>query len=215
MMGGRIAALAVGRRSRWVVIAVWVVLALVLAPLQPKLQTIASDESETFFARGADSTRVDRLLDSRFPEGKDATAVIAFVSTDGQSIDVHTPAIARHRRADVRGRRQAAGPQGVDAPKGPVCGDSGHDAAPSNGPRRCRPTNRRRCCCCRSSTTATTRSRSRRDVAAIRDVPPRSGGEAARGVRDGHGGLQRRSQRGGRGAGRNAAGDHRGARGAC
>jgi len=64
-MGGRIAALVLGRRSRWVVIGAWVVLALVLAPLQPKLQTIASDESQTFFARGTDSQRVDHLLDTQ------------------------------------------------------------------------------------------------------------------------------------------------------
>ena len=133
-MGGRIAALAVGRRSRWVVIAVWVVLALVLAPLQPKLQTIASDESQTFFARGADSTRVDRLLDSRFPEGKDATAVIAYVSTDGQSIHAHTPAIAAIGEQLCAAAEELPDLKAVDAPKGPVCGDSGHDAAPSNVP---------------------------------------------------------------------------------
>ena len=70
LMGGRIAALALGRRSRWVVIGAWLVLALALAPLQPKLQTIASDESETFFTRGADSTQVDRLLDTQLPRGR-------------------------------------------------------------------------------------------------------------------------------------------------
>ena len=67
------------------VIAAWLLLALVLAPLQPKLQTIASDESQTFFTRGADSTQVDRALDADFPESRDATAVIAYVSED-QSI---------------------------------------------------------------------------------------------------------------------------------
>ena len=89
-MGGRIAALALGRRSRWVVIGVWLALAVALAPLQPKLQTIASDESETFFTRGADSTEVDRLLDTRFPEGGDSTAVIAYESVEG-SIYTRTP----------------------------------------------------------------------------------------------------------------------------
>src|SRR3954471_15580913 len=86
-MGGRIAAVAIGRRSRWAVIGIWLLLALALAPLQPKLQTIASDESETFFTRGADSTRVDHLLDTRFPEGHDATAVIAFQAARGSIND--------------------------------------------------------------------------------------------------------------------------------
>ena len=86
-------------------IAAWVVLALALAPLQPKLQTIASDESETFFTRGADSTKVDRLLDARFPEGGDATAVIAFRATEG-SIYERTPEIAPLRRAHLRDARR-------------------------------------------------------------------------------------------------------------
>ena len=93
--------MALGRRSRWIVIAAWVVLGLALAPLQPRLQTIASDESETFFTRGADSTQVDRLLDTRFPEGGDSTAVIVFVAKEG-SIFERTP---RHRslcRAHLR-----------------------------------------------------------------------------------------------------------------
>jgi len=69
------------------VIAAWVLLAVALAPLQPRLQTLASDESETFFARGADSTTVDRLLDTRFPEGGNATAVIAFEAKKGSIAD--------------------------------------------------------------------------------------------------------------------------------
>ena len=69
-MGGRIAALALGRRSRWLVIGVWVLLAVALAPLQPKLQTIAADESETFFTRGADSTEVRPPARHALPRGR-------------------------------------------------------------------------------------------------------------------------------------------------
>jgi len=57
-----------GRRSRWLVIGTWVLLAVALAGLQPKLQAKAADESETFRARGAESTTVHHLLDSRFRE---------------------------------------------------------------------------------------------------------------------------------------------------
>ena len=116
-MGGRIAALALGRRSRWVVIAAWVLLAVALAPLQPRLQTLASDESETFFARGADSTTVDRLLDTRFPEGGDATAVIAF-SRDAR-VD-HTTTAARSGRPRTRSARASRCPalKGVGSPAG-------------------------------------------------------------------------------------------------
>src|SRR3954454_10946000 len=89
-MGGRIAAVGPGRRSRWIVIPAWVLLALALAPLQPRLQTLASDESETFFARGAASTQGDRLLAPPFPEGHDAAAVIPF---EGKAIQQRTAQI--------------------------------------------------------------------------------------------------------------------------
>ena len=132
-MGGRIAALALGRRSRWVVIGAWVVLAVALAPLQPKLQTIASDESETFFTRGADSTQVDRLLDTRFPEGGDSTAVIAYESTEG-SIYTRTPEIARATSQAICATEALPALKGVGGPDGPVCGELGHVLGPENPP---------------------------------------------------------------------------------
>ena len=49
----------VGRRSRWVVIAAWLIAALVAIPFQSKLQVLASDESDAFKDRGAESTRAD------------------------------------------------------------------------------------------------------------------------------------------------------------
>jgi len=132
-MGGRIAALAIGKRSRWVVIGVWLVLALALAPLQPKLQTIASDESETFFTRGADSTQVDRLLDQRFPEGGDSTAAIAFVSTQG-SIYGWTPQIGEVTDALCSSGDRLPALKGVGGPGGVVCGELGHVLGPENPP---------------------------------------------------------------------------------
>ena len=131
-MGGRIAALALGRRSRWVVIVAWVALAVALAPLQPKLQTIASDESETFFTRGADSTQVDRLLDTRFPEGGDSTAVIAYETTEG-SIYTRTPEISEHMQ-EICATEALPALKGVGGPDGPVCGELGHVLGPENPP---------------------------------------------------------------------------------
>jgi RND superfamily putative drug exporter len=131
-MGGRIAALALGRRSRWVVIGVWLALAVALAPLQPKLQTIASDESETFFTRGADSTQVDRLLDTRFPESGDSTAVIAYETTEG-SIYTRTPEISVHLQAICASQTLPA-LKGVGGPDGAVCGELGHVLGPESPP---------------------------------------------------------------------------------
>ena len=55
-MTGRMAAYASGPRTRWIVIGVWVLIALALAPLQPKLQDAASNENEAFLAESAEST---------------------------------------------------------------------------------------------------------------------------------------------------------------
>ncbi|HEX6022408.1 MAG TPA: MMPL family transporter [Solirubrobacter sp.] len=124
--------MALGRRSRWVVIGVWLALAVALAPLQPKLQTIASDESDTFFTRGADSTEVDRLLDSRFPEAGDSTAVIAYETTEG-SIYERTPEISQDMQ-ELCATPTLPALEGVGGPDGPVCGELGHELGPQNPP---------------------------------------------------------------------------------
>jgi RND superfamily putative drug exporter len=131
-MGGRIAALALGRRSRWVVIAAWLALAVALAPLQPKLQTIASDESETFLTRGADSTEAHRLLDTRFPESGTSTAVIAYETTEG-SIYTRSPEIAEDTQR-ICASESLPALKGVGGPDGPVCGEIGHALGPENPP---------------------------------------------------------------------------------
>jgi putative drug exporter of the RND superfamily len=66
-----------GRRSKWLVIGAWVVLALAVTPLQSKLQERAADESDTFLVRGAESTEAKRLIDARFRSGSEMAAVVA------------------------------------------------------------------------------------------------------------------------------------------
>src|SRR3954447_5045619 len=82
-MIGRVTGFALGRRSRWAGIGAWVLLAVALGGLQPKLQHKAADESKTFRARSAESTKVHDLLDGRFVEGGRSTSVIAFAARTG------------------------------------------------------------------------------------------------------------------------------------
>jgi RND superfamily putative drug exporter len=131
-MGVRIAALVLGRRSRWVVIGAWLLLALALVPLQPKLQTVASDESHTFFTRGADSTVADRLLDTRFSEGSDATAVIAYLSTR-DSIYSHFDRVSADAER-LCATETLPALKGVAGPDGTLCGELGHTLSPQAGP---------------------------------------------------------------------------------
>src|SRR4051794_30962681 len=121
-----------GRRSRWLVIGAWVLLAVVLAGLQPKLQAKAADESETFRARGAESTTVHHLLDDRFKEGPWSTAVIAFQATRA-SIFEQNGRIAETMDA-ICASPTLPQLQGVGSPGGVACGDIGHDLGPENPP---------------------------------------------------------------------------------
>jgi RND superfamily putative drug exporter len=129
----RITHFAVGPRSRWVVIAAWVVLAFGLGWLQPKLQTKAADESETFRARGAESTRVHELLRNTFPEGRWSTAVVAYVSKE-DAIQAHAERVSNDV-TKIGGTPSLPDLVAVPAPGGVACGDPGHalrsDSAPS------------------------------------------------------------------------------------
>jgi RND superfamily putative drug exporter len=121
-----------GRRSRWLVIGTWLLLAVALAGLQPKLQAKAADESETFRARGAESTTVHHLLDGRFREGPWSTAVIAFQATRGSIYEQNT--VIADTMDRICSSPTLPNLQGVGAPGGIACGDIGHDLGPENPP---------------------------------------------------------------------------------
>ncbi|MBD3141186.1 MMPL family transporter [Microbispora bryophytorum] len=83
----RASVIAAGRRSRWVVIAVWLALAMLALPLQAKLDERAADESETFLVRGSESAAVKRIVDERFRRGSETAAVIAYFREGGITAD--------------------------------------------------------------------------------------------------------------------------------
>ena len=78
-----ISAASTGRRSRWAVVATWVVLALAAIPLQPALQREAADESDTFLVRGSESAAARDVIDARFRSGSEMAAVIAYERDGG------------------------------------------------------------------------------------------------------------------------------------
>src|SRR3954471_356775 len=123
--------LAVGRRSRWVVIGVWLLLAVALGSLQPKLQQKAADESKTFRARGADSTKGHDLIDQRFVEGGQSTAVIAYYAKHG--VEAQAPRIGQQTAA-ICGSLTLPDLAGVGTPDSIGCGDIGHHLGPENPP---------------------------------------------------------------------------------
>ncbi|MFM8527400.1 MAG: hypothetical protein ACKOBH_04720 [bacterium] len=47
---------AAGRRTKWVVLAVWVIAAFLLGPLQPELQKNTTNENSDFLPKASEST---------------------------------------------------------------------------------------------------------------------------------------------------------------
>jgi RND superfamily putative drug exporter len=81
----RLAAIVAGRRSKWAVIAAWVVAVLALAPLGAKLADVTTDDTEAFLPKGAESTDVQRTLKQRFAGGETAVGLIVYHRDGGLS----------------------------------------------------------------------------------------------------------------------------------
>jgi putative drug exporter of the RND superfamily len=73
-----LAAFVAGRRGKWVVIAAWLVLAVIFAPLGSKLADKTNDRTESFLPKDAESTKVVRLLDKQFPGGQTVTGLVVY-----------------------------------------------------------------------------------------------------------------------------------------
>lgn len=129
-MLGRIAHLVAGGRSKWIVIAAWALVAVALSPLQPKLQEEASDESDTFQARSAESTEVKELIDRRFPEGGSSVAIVVYARDGGL-----TRADGGRIEADARALCDSLPKlKGIVTPYSLPCGKAGRAMAPETPP---------------------------------------------------------------------------------
>jgi putative drug exporter of the RND superfamily len=123
---------ATGRRSRWWVIGAWVLVALVLLPLQPKLADLASNENEAFLAGSAESTRANDLLDERFALGQEVTAIVAYhrpgglTEADNQQIAAEAKSLCDSRAIpDLKA---------VVTAYGMACGEMSSGLEPETGP---------------------------------------------------------------------------------
>src|SRR5918995_176964 len=74
---------AAGRRSKWVIIAAWLVAALALGQFQPKLQEATTNENEAFLPESAEATEVQDILDDDFAGGREVEALVVYTK-DGQ-----------------------------------------------------------------------------------------------------------------------------------
>jgi RND superfamily putative drug exporter len=78
-----LASFVCGRRTKWVVIALWIVIVAALSPLAAKVADVTSDETASFLPADADSTRVQALLKDRFEGGETSIGLIVYERPGG------------------------------------------------------------------------------------------------------------------------------------
>jgi RND superfamily putative drug exporter len=79
----RLASIVAGRRTKWVILAVWIVAAGAMSPLGSKLSDVTTDDTESFLPSNAESTEVVRTLDHEFPAKETALALVVYQNKDG------------------------------------------------------------------------------------------------------------------------------------
>jgi RND superfamily putative drug exporter len=73
-----LARIVTGRRSKWLVVAVWILLLIPLAGLGQKLSDVTDSRTETFLPHNAESTAALRLQEERFEGGETVSGLIVY-----------------------------------------------------------------------------------------------------------------------------------------
>ena len=93
---GALARIATGRRSKWLVVAVWIVLIVPFGALGGKLADVTDNRTESFLPADAESTEALRLQEQRFPGGETVTGLIVYRRagglTDADKAEIETDA---------------------------------------------------------------------------------------------------------------------------
>ena len=110
-----------GRRTKWLVVGLWIVAVVALSPLGAKLADATSDETASFLPEGAEATKVQELLKERFPGGETSIGLIVYRREGGltaadkariaerrEAVDAAIP-VTRRRRC--RSAPSPAGPR--------------------------------------------------------------------------------------------------------
>ncbi|MFI0351855.1 MMPL family transporter [Actinomadura sp. 9N407] len=106
----RLAAMVSGRRTKWAVLAFWVILLATLGPLAGKLGDVEENDAAAWLPSGAESTQVVELQE-RFRQDETMLAMVVYERSGGI-----TPADQAKAKADVAELAQLPGAQ---RPQGP------------------------------------------------------------------------------------------------
>ena len=106
----RLASIASGRRTKWAVVAAWIIIVAALAGPGSKLADETNDRTQGFLPANAESTEVLNLLDDRFEGGQTTEALIVYRRPGGL-----TPADRRKILEDARRAAQSLPVVGLPA----------------------------------------------------------------------------------------------------
>src|SRR3954452_20247182 len=67
-----------GRRTKWLLVAAWIVLVVLFAPLGSKLGDKTNDSTESSLPKNAESTEVVRVLQKDFPGGQTIPGLVVY-----------------------------------------------------------------------------------------------------------------------------------------
>src|SRR5688500_12109964 len=74
----RVAAIVSGRRAKWLIVVLWLILVFVAAPLSGKLADETEDETADFLPRDAESKQVLETLEEQFPGGDTENTIVVY-----------------------------------------------------------------------------------------------------------------------------------------
>jgi RND superfamily putative drug exporter len=123
---GALARFVTGRRTKFAVIAGWIVLLAVMAPLAAKVRDVTSDDFASFLPPNAESTQVQKLLKEQFPTGETSTGLIVYRRPGGltaaDKAKIRGDARAVARAIPVKGQPvvpfTARAPRNIVSPRG-------------------------------------------------------------------------------------------------
>src|SRR3954465_2034918 len=72
-----------GRKTKWVVLAIWIVAVFICLPIGAKVADITDDRQEAFLPKDAESTRVIKLQKSEFRGGQTVNAITVYERPGG------------------------------------------------------------------------------------------------------------------------------------
>lgn len=107
--------LPAGRRSKWALVVLWLVVTALTGPFAGKLPKVENNNAIAYLPASAQSTKVNNAL-ARFPGGQQVPGVVVYVTKAGR-ITAADRAVAAHQRSEAAQRVPDFKPQSIRASK--------------------------------------------------------------------------------------------------